>query len=87
MVSLVDLVYLVCLVERDKPDERNRPDEPVLRVSLGYPANKTFPVSIPGKSYSKEPMRRPTGVGGVSKGGGGEDPAGMKVATLLLPDS
>jgi len=81
MVSLVDLVYLVCLVER------NRPDEPVPRVSLGYPANKAFPVSIPDKSYPAEPMCRPPGVGGVFKGGGGGDPAGMKVATLLLPDS
>jgi hypothetical protein len=35
MVSLVYLVCLVCLVERDNPDERNRPDEPVPRVSLG----------------------------------------------------
>jgi hypothetical protein len=37
---LVSLVYLVCLVERDLPDEQNRPDEPdqrVLPASLGSP--------------------------------------------------
>lgn len=36
MVSLGNLVHLVCVVERD------RPDEPVRPVSLGYPADKTF---------------------------------------------
>ena len=33
-LSLVYLVYLVCLVERDKPGEQNRPDEPIPRIDV-----------------------------------------------------
>ena len=32
-------------------------------------------------------MRRPFGVGGSAGGGGGGEPAGVKVARVLLPDS
>ncbi len=34
---MVSLVYLVCLVERDKPNERNKPDEPDQRVPASIP--------------------------------------------------
>ena len=43
---LVSLVYLVCLVELDYPDEQNKPDEPdqlVPPVSLGDPPG-AYPV-------------------------------------------
>jgi hypothetical protein len=71
MVSLVDLVYLVSLVERDKPNEQNRSDEPVLQVSRGYHANKAFLIPIPDRYYCTAMIFRLPGVGGAARGGGG----------------
>jgi hypothetical protein len=36
MVSLVDPAYLVCLVGRDKPDEKKRPDEAIPRIDVSW---------------------------------------------------
>jgi len=43
--------------------------------------------SISDGSQLTESMRRPAGVGGAVRGGGGDDPPGMRVARLLSPDS
>ena len=68
---MVYLVCLVCLVEQDKPNERNRPDE---LVPLGYSDYKVFLIPIPDRSYCTALMCSPPGVGGAvgdGVGGGG----------------
>jgi len=93
MATLVYQVYfdLFCwkrpTSERNKPDEPDEPDQPVSPVPLYYLAGKVVLVSISDRFYCTELIRRPLGVGGAIGADGGGDPAGVKVARLLAPDS
>ena len=65
MISPVYLVYSMWLVERDKPDERNNQDKPVLPIPLSYPANDAFLVPTSDTRYLYQPRCRPCGIGGA----------------------